>query len=326
MMTDRTHSQILDDARRAVEVERDALAALADALRSGSLADALVATVDAVRAAPGRVVVSGMGKSGHVARKIAATLASTGTPASFVHPAEASLGDLVMIGRDDLVLALSNSGETRELSDMVSYCARFDIPLVAMTSVADSSLARAADPVLILPDAPEACSVTRAPTTSTTLMIALGDALAVALVRGRGFGRDDFLAFHPGGKLGAAFRRVADVMRDGPMPLAGPDTPIDELVAIITQGSAGTAGIVEDGRLMGVVTDGDLRRNIGRDLASLRATDIMTPGPITVGPDTLAADALGLLNRKQIQVLFVVESGAPVGLLHMHDFLSEGVV
>ncbi|MGB6319357.1 MAG: KpsF/GutQ family sugar-phosphate isomerase, partial [Litorimonas sp.] len=262
--------------------------------------------------------------------KIAATLASTGTPASFVHPAEASHGDLGMIGRDDLVIALSNSGETRELADLVGYCARFGIPLVAMTSVAESSLAKASDHVLLLPDAPEACAVTRAPTTSTVLMMALGDALSVALLRGRGFGRDDFLAYHPGGKLGAAFRRVADVMRGGPMPLVEPDTMLDDLVATITQGSAGTAGVVEDGRLVGVVTDGDLRRTwgrtAGRDLSALRASDIMTAGPITVGPDTLAADALGLLNRKQIQVLFVVEDGAPVGLLHVHDFLSEGVV
>ncbi|WP_298915434.1 KpsF/GutQ family sugar-phosphate isomerase [uncultured Algimonas sp.] len=317
----------LDLARGAVAIERDGLDALVGALTPGTpLGEAVLATVAAIRTAPGRVVVSGMGKSGHVARKIAATLASTGTRASFVHPAEASHGDLGMIDRDDLVLALSNSGETRELSDMVNYCARFDIPLVAMTSVAGSTLGRAADHLLLLPNAAEACAVTRAPTTSTTLMMALGDALAVALLRGRGFGPDDFRTYHPGGKLGAAFRRVGDVMRDGPMPLTGPDTPIDDLVALITQGGAGTAGIVEDGRLVGVVTDGDLRRNFGRDMTDLRASDIMTPGPVTVEPDTLAADALGLLNRKQIQALFVVRDGAPVGLLHVHDFLGEGVV
>lgn len=331
-MTDRSFTQpkpaarTLHDARRTVEIERDGLDALATALEDGSaLSNALVATVAAVRNARGRVVVSGMGKSGHVARKIAATMASTGTPATFVHPAEASHGDLGMIGTDDLVLALSNSGETRELSDIVNYCARFDIPLVAITSVALSSLAKAADHLLLLPVADEACSVTRAPTTSTTLMMALGDALAVALLRDRGFNRDDFKTYHPGGKLGAAFQRVSDVMATGAMPLASTDMSVQELVSIITQGGAGTAGIVRNGKLVGVVTDGDLRRNIGRDLMHLKAQDVMTNHPVTVDADTLAADALGLLNRKRIQVLFVVKDGAPVGLLHVHDFLKEGV-
>lgn len=325
-MTDSSDRSILDIARAAVETERLGLDALSQALSPDvSLGQALVATVEAVRSAPGRVIVSGMGKSGHVARKIAATLASTGTPSSFVHPAEASHGDLGMIGRNDLVLALSNSGETRELSDIVNYCARFDIPLVAMTSGADSSLAQAADHCLLLPDASEACSVTRAPTTSTTLMMALGDALAVALLRGRDFGRDDFLTYHPGGKLGAAFRRVADVMRTDAMPLATEDMSLSELVSTITQGGAGTAGIIKGGKLVGVVTDGDLRRNIGRDLMGFKAKDVMTHHPVTVEADTLAADALGLLNRKRIQVLFVVQDGEPVGLLHVHDFLKEGV-
>ena len=327
IMTDLSRSQtILQNARRTVEIERDGMDALVRALADSSpLSEALVATVTAVRAATGRVIVSGMGKSGHVARKITATLASTGTPASFVHPAEASHGDLGMIGAMDLVLALSNSGETRELSDIVNYCARFDIPLVAITSVAGSSLAKAADHLLLLPPADEACSVTRAPTTSTSLMMALGDALAVALLRDRGFNRDDFKTYHPGGKLGAAFRRVSDVMDAGAIPLASADMSVRELVEIITQGGAGTAGIVADGKLVGVVTDGDLRRNIGRDLMGLKAADIMTHHPVTVDAETLAADALGLLNRKRIQVLFVVSDGAPVGLLHVHDFLKEGV-
>ncbi|GHA88773.1 arabinose-5-phosphate isomerase [Algimonas arctica] len=331
-MTDRSLTKpspansTLQDARRTVEIERDGLDALARALAEGSdLSEALIATVAAVRNAPGRVVVSGMGKSGHVARKIAATMASTGTPAMFVHPAEASHGDLGMIGTGDLVMALSNSGETRELSDIVNYCARFDIPLVAITSVALSSLANAADHLLLLPAADEACSVTRAPTTSTTLMMALGDALAVALLRDRGFDRDDFKTYHPGGKLGAAFQRVSDVMTTGAMPLTTGDVSVRELVAIITHGGVGTAGIMREGQLVGVVTDGDLRRNIGRDLLQLTAQDIMTHDPVTVEMDTLAADALGLLNRKLIQVLFVVKDGAPVGLLHIHDFLKEGV-
>lgn len=327
IMTDLSRTQItLKNARRTVEIERDGMDALVGALADGSpLSAALVATVAAMRTATGRVIVSGMGKSGHVARKIASTLASTGTPASFVHPAEASHGDLGMIGTTDLVLALSNSGETRELSDIVNYCARFDIPLVAITSVAGSSLAKAADHLLLLPSAIEACSVTRAPTTSTVLMMALGDALAVALLRDRGFNRDDFKTYHPGGKLGAAFRRVSDVMDTGAIPLASADMSVQELVSIITQGGAGTAGIIQNGRLIGVVTDGDLRRNIGRDLMALKAADIMTNHPVTVDADTLAADALGLLNRKRIQVLFVVKDGVPVGLLHVHDFLKEGV-
>jgi arabinose-5-phosphate isomerase len=316
----------LSIARETVATERAGLDALMNALTDGApLAEALKATLVAIRRAPGRVIVTGMGKSGHVARKIAATLASTGTPALFVHPAEASHGDLGMIGADDLVLALSNSGETRELSDIVNYCVRFGIPLVAMTSVADSSLGQAADHLLLLPDAPEACAVTRAPTTSTSLMMALGDAVSVALLRGRGFGRDDFLTYHPGGKLGSAFRRVSDVMRTDPIPLATADMPVRELIEIITQGGAGTAGIVVNGRLAGVVTDGDLRRNIVRKLEGLKASDIMTHHPVTVEADMLAADALGLLNRKRIQVLFVVRDDVPVGLLHVHDFLKEGV-
>ena len=325
-MTDSSDSSILAIARRTVETERDGLSALVEALSPDtSLGQALQATVDAVRAAPGRVIVSGMGKSGHVSRKIAATLASTGTPAIFVHPAEASHGDLGMIGRDDLVLALSNSGETRELSDIVNYCARFDIPLVAMTSVAESSLATAADICLLLPNVSEACTVTRAPTTSTTLMMALGDALSVALLRGRDFGREDFLTYHPGGKLGAALQRVTDVMRTDAMPLATEDTALPDLITTITQGGAGTAGIIKNRKLVGVVTDGDLRRNIGQNLLTQKARDIMTHHPVTVDVNTLAADALGLLNRKRVQVLFVVQDDIPVGLLHVHDFLKEGV-
>jgi arabinose-5-phosphate isomerase len=312
--------------RRTVEIERDGLDTLASALEDGSpLCDTMMATVKAIRSATGRVVVSGMGKSGHVARKIAATLASTGTPASFVHPAEASHGDLGMIQSDDLVIALSNSGETLELSAIVNYCARFDIPLVAITSAAESSLAKAADFLLLLPAADEACSVTRAPTTSTTLMMALGDALAVALLQNRGFGRDDFKTYHPGGKLGAAFQRVSDVMKARTVPLADANIRVADLVAIMTKGGAGTAGIVKDGLLVGVVTDGDLRRNIDHDLRTLTAADVMSKNPITVEAETLAADALGLLSRKRIQILFVIKDGAPVGLLHVHDFLQEGI-
>ena len=325
-MTDSPVSDLLQIARRTVEVERDGLDALMGALVEGTaLGRALTDTIAAIRSAPGRVIVSGMGKSGHVGRKIAATLASTGTPASFVHPAEASHGDLGMIGTDDLVLALSNSGETRELADLVNYCARFSISLIGMTSAAQSSLGQNADYLLLLPKADEACTVTRAPTSSTAMMMALGDALAVTLLRDRGFGPDDFKTYHPGGKLGAAFRRVSDVMRMDAMPLASLDMSVVDVIATITQGGAGTAGIIKDRQLVGVITDGDLRRHMGRNLLDLKAVDVMTSHPVTVTPETLAADALGLLNRKRIQVLFVVTDSEPVGLLHVHDFLKEGV-
>ena len=325
-MTDSPVSDLLQIARRTVEVERDGLDALMGALVEGTaLGRALIDTIAAIRSAPGRVIVSGMGKSGHVGRKIAATLASTGTPASFVHPAEASHGDLGMIGTDDLVLALSNSGETRELADLVNYCARFSISLIGMTSAAQSSLGQNADYLLLLPKADEACTVTRAPTSSTAMMMALGDALAVTLLRDRGFGPDDFKTYHPGGKLGAAFRRVSDVMRMDAMPLASLDMSVVDVIATITQGGAGTAGIIKDRQLVGVITDGDLRRHMGRNLLDLKAVDVMTSHPVTVTPETLAADALGLLNRKRIQVLFVVKDSEPVGLLHVHDFLKEGV-
>ena len=320
-MTDLLHS-----ARETVRREADGLAALRTALAdSQPLGRALLRLHDAIRAAAGRTIVTGMGKSGHIARKIAATLASTGTPAAFVHPAEASHGDLGMIGENDVVIALSNSGETRELADITAYCARFSIPLAVMTSQPDSSVARAADIVLLLPAADEACAVTRAPTTSAVMMLALGDALSVALLQGRGFGRDDFKTFHPGGKLGAAFRRVSDVMRADALPLVSPNAALPDVVAAINAGGAGTVGVSEAGMLVGVVTDGDLRRALGADLDGLTARMLMSRSPVTVAPDMLAADALGLLNRRRIQVLFVVDAERPVGLLHIHDFLTEGV-
>jgi arabinose-5-phosphate isomerase len=282
----------------------------------------------------GRVVVTGMGKSGHVARKIAATFASTGTPALFVHPAEASHGDLGMMVPGDAVLALSNSGETPELADLVAHARRFGLPLVAITGRADSALARAADQALLLPPAPEACPLGLAPTTSTTMQLALGDALAVALLTRRGFGPADFRVFHPGGRLGARLSRVRDLMHTGDeIPLAPPDTRMDAALVAMTAKRFGCLGIVEAGRLVGIITDGDLRRALDPGAASPRAgllareaREVMTRAPCTIGPDALAGEALRAMEQRSITALFVVDdAGAPVGILHIHDLLRAGV-
>ena len=322
-------SEDLETAGEVVATEAAALGTLREALlgEGETLADGFSNALRAIRAARGRVVVTGMGKSGHVARKIAATLASTGTPASFVHPAEASHGDLGMIGADDVVIALSNSGETPELGDILGYCRRFRIPLVAITSRTDSALARAADIVLPLPDSPEACAEVRAPTTSTTLCMVLGDALAVALLRARGFTGDDFKTFHPGGKLGASLRRVSDMMHsDRELPLVPLGTSVPDAIGELSAKGFGCVGVTEGGRLAGIVTDGDLRRHVGDDLRALRVDEVMTRTPKTVTPQTLAAEALAILSRTKITALFVLEGDRPIGLIHVHDVLNEGVV
>jgi arabinose-5-phosphate isomerase len=268
-----------------------------------------------------------MGKSGHVARKIAATMASVGTPAQFVHPAEASHGDLGMITRSDAVVALSNSGETAELSDLVAYCKRFSIPLVAMTAGADSTLADAADVTLALPAAPEACPLGLAPTTSTTMMIALGDALAVALLERSGFSAENFQVLHPGGKLGRKLLRVSDLMHTGDaMPLVRPDQPMSEVLIEMTAKRHGHCGVVDAaGALVGLVTDGDLRRHMSPELLSLKAAAVMTANPLTIRPDAFAAEALGLLQARKKNGLFAVRGGKPVGFIHLHDLLKAGV-
>jgi arabinose-5-phosphate isomerase len=276
------------------------------------------------------VVVSGMGKSGHVGRKIAATLASTGTPALFVHPAEASHGDLGMIVVGDVIVALSNSGETAELADLVAHSRRFGIGLIAITGRAESALATAADVVLILPDAPEACPNGLAPTTSTTMQIALGDALAVALLTRKGFTARDFRQFHPGGKLGARLRKVAALMHSGAaVPLADEATRMDRALIIMTEARFGVLGVTDAaGHLIGVVTDGDLRRAMGPDLLGRTVAEVMTRGPRTIGPDDLAAEALHRMNAgaRPITSLFVTDAaGVPVGILHIHDLLRAGV-
>ncbi len=313
-------------ARRVIDVEIAGLRALADVLDDGftRAVERLAAHADR-----GRAVLCGVGKSGHVARKIAATLASTGTPAQFVHPTEASHGDLGMITSNDTVIALSNSGETKEMADVVAYCGRFGIPLIAVTVQPDSMLGRAADIVLRLPDAPEACGVTLAPTTSTTLQMALGDALAVALLERRGFTASDFVAFHPGGTLGAALAKVADLMHGGDdCPLVPHDALMVEAIRVMSAGGFGCVGVVDaSGRLAGIVTDGDLRRQIGDGLLARSAAAIMTRHPRTIGPDALAGEALRAMTSRspRVTVLFVVSDDKPLGLIHMHDLLRAGL-
>jgi len=315
----------LDVARDVLATEAAGLHALAAALDG-----AFVRAVDLMAAATGRIVVSGMGKSGHVARKIAAPLASTGAPALFVHPAEASHGDLGMIVAGDAVLALSNSGETAELADLIAHSRRYGLPLVAITARPESTLARAADAVLLLPVAREACPMGLAPTTSTTMQMALGDALAVALLTRRGFGPADFRQFHPGGKLGARLRRVRELMHPGDaLPLAGPATAMDAALVEMTGKRFGCLGVTDaEGRLCGIFTDGDLRRAMGRDLFARRLGEVMNPHPRTIGPEALAAEALHMMNTpdRPITALFVVdEARRPVGILHIHDLLRAGV-
>jgi arabinose-5-phosphate isomerase len=315
----------LDVARSVLGTEAAGLRAL-----SASLDGRFARAVDLLSNVTGRVVVSGMGKSGHVARKIAATLASTGTPALFVHPAEASHGDLGMIVAGDAVLALSNSGETAELADLVDHSRRFALPLVGITASAGSALATAADVALLLPVAAEACPMGLAPTTSTTMQMALGDAIAVALFTRRGFTPADFRRFHPGGRLGSRLRRVRDLMHRGDaMPLGGTDMPMDRALLVMTEKRFGCVGVcATDGRLAGIVTDGDLRRAMGPDLLSRRLGEIMTPSPRTIGPDAFAAEALHAMNARErpITALFVVDAArVPVGILHIHDLLRAGV-
>jgi len=298
------------------------------------LADGLGApfsdTVDCLANTTGRVVVSGIGKSGHVARKIAATLASTGTPALFVHPAEASHGDLGMLVAGDSLLVLSNSGETTELADLVAHAKRFGLKLIAVTGRPHSTLARAADIALVLPPAREACPMGLAPTTSTTLQMALGDAIAVALLTRRGFNEADFRTIHPGGRLGAQLQRVDQLMHTGAaVPLAAPDLPMDAALLEMTQKRFGCLGVIDAAnRLIGVLTDGDLRRAMGPDLLTRRVADIMNPCPRTIAPEAMAASALRDMNdpRRPITTLFVVDAGGVVaGILHIHDLLRAGL-
>ncbi|NWH08121.1 MAG: KpsF/GutQ family sugar-phosphate isomerase [Alphaproteobacteria bacterium] len=318
-------AQDLAAARRVLQIEARALDSLA-ALLDGAFTRA----VDILLHVKGRVIVSGMGKSGHVARKIAATLASTGTPAYFVHPAEASHGDLGMITPQDAVMLLSNSGETRELADLIEHTRRYQIPLVGMASRAGSTLLTRADVALVLPQAPEACPNGLAPTTSTTLQIALGDALAVALMGRRGFSAEDYRVLHPGGSLGKKLLRVADIMHRGEaLPIVREDAPMSEVILEMTRKTFGCAGVTDgEGRLTGIITDGDLRRHMAPELLRRQASEVMTPAPKTVRTGALVAEALGFMNARKITAVFVLEEGAgdrrPVGFLRIHDCLHAG--
>ncbi len=316
----------LDAGRRVLRLEAEGLDALAN-----SLGEEFSRALDLLAGATGRITVTGMGKSGHIARKIAATLASTGAPAQFVHPGAASHGDLGMIPPGDAVLAMSNSGDTTELNDIILYTRRFGIPLVAMTAKAGSTLADGADVTLLLPRAPEACPMGLAPTTSTTMMLALGDAIAVALLKRKGFSAKDFQILHPGGSLARKLLHVSDIMH-GPetVPLCRPDTAMSEAILIMTQGTFGCVGITDDGGvLIGIITDGDLRRHMDPGLLAVPAREVMTGPPRTIRPQALAAEALGIMNgvrdERPITSLFVVENDRPVGIVHIHDCLRAGV-
>lgn len=318
----RSHEQDLDSARRVLGNEASALLALAQ-----SLGDAFIEALDVLSGVKGRVVVTGMGKSGHIANKIAASLASTGTPAIFVHPAEASHGDLGMIAHEDAIFALSNSGETSELADLVAYAIRFSIPVIALTGRADSTLARAASVALIYPVTDEACPMGLAPTTSTTMMLGLGDAIAVALLERKGFSTDDFHVFHPGGKLGRQLLQVGDLMHDGDaLPLVKADASLQAMIVTMTEKSFGCACVVDDdGKLMGVFTDGDLRRAFANPDLNAKARDVMTVGPKTVTRATLATEAIRIMNENVITTLFAIEDDRPIGILHIHDCLRAGI-
>ena len=322
-----THAKWRASATRSLEIESAGLQALV-AASSGELGNAIAQAIALIVKAQGRVIVSGIGKSGHVSRKIASTLASTGTPASFVHPAEASHGDLGMITPQDVVLILSNSGESAELRDMLDYVKRFKVPLIAICSRSESSLAKAADVVLLCPQALEACPIGMAPTTSTLLQLALGDALAVALLDDKGFSPSDFRAFHPGGKLGAQLKHVRDIMHSfDALPLVNSGSDMGAALVVMSSKSFGCVGVVAaTGQLLGIITDGDLRRHMSPSLLQHSVDDIMTANPKTITPDMLAVQALERLNAAKITSVFVVDAqGKPAGLVHIHDLLRIGV-
>ncbi|WP_338331763.1 KpsF/GutQ family sugar-phosphate isomerase [Acetobacter sp. LMG 32666] len=319
------------DAAATVRVEQTGLEALARAFEDQSgLGGAFAQAVAILLAISGRVVVTGIGKSGHVARKIQATLASTGTPSLYVHPAEASHGDLGMVQPGDAILAFSNSGETTELADIAAHALRTGQPLLAVTSKATSTLATTATLALTLPAMPEACPMGLAPTTSTLMQLAFGDALAVALLRQRGFTAFDFSTFHPGGRLGARLRTVREVMHTGSaMPLTTPDTPMRDVIMEMTHKALGCVGIVgQNGELAGLITDGDLRRALDQDLTTTLAKNVMNPKPLTINADVLASEALQVMNarKRPVTALFVLDrAGLPVGVVHLHDLVRAGV-
>ena len=318
-----TNEQDIICAKQTIDKEIEALKTMENEF-DASLTKAL----DLMQQTKGRVIVTGMGKSGHIARKIAATLASTGTPAFFVHPAEASHGDLGMFTKDDTILAISNGGESKELSDILVYCKRYGIPLIAMTKNPDSTLGKAGDILLKLPNNGEACPLGLAPTSSTTATLVLGDVLAVALMERKGFTRTDYKQRHPGGKLGAILQKVSDLMHKGDeMPLVGEQTSMQDALLTMTSKMLGCVGIVDkEGHLIGIITDGDLRRWLSSDVLSKTVSEVMTRNPKTITPDVLAVEALNVMNNtgKGITQLFVVQENKPIGIIHIHDCLRAG--
>lgn len=320
---DTGYRNYIESARQVLLNEAQAIAGIAEILD-----DSFGQVIDLLLNSPGRVIVTGMGKSGHIARKIAATFSSTGKPAIFVHPAEASHGDMGMITVQDVVLALSNSGETAELADMIEYTRRYRIPLIALTRRPDSTLGRHADYIFVLPASPEACPMNLAPTTSTTMMLAFGDALAVSLLKAREFTAEDFKVFHPGGNLGSKLHKVADKMHTGvTLPLVNRTDLMDKAIVLMTEKGFGCAGVLdESNHLVGVITDGDLRRHMNVNLLSCTVDEIMTKNPTTIEGCLLMTEALALMNHKKITALFVVENNAPIGIIHIHDFLRAGII
>ncbi len=309
-------------AMRTIDSELNTLLMLRENLNSS-----LTAALDIMQNTEGRIVVTGMGKSGHIGRKIAASLASTGTSAFFVHPAEASHGDLGMIADTDVVIAISNSGESRELIDILNYCKRFGIKLICITKNPYSSLGKAGDVVLTLPDNGEACPLGLAPTSSTTATLVLGDILTACLIERKGFTKADFNARHPGGKLGSILQRVSDLMHTGAdIPLLDENSDMQHVLLEMTSKRLGCVGFINsDGCLTGMLTDGDLRRCMSAEIFDKKAVDLMTKNPKTVTKDLMASEVLKIMNDKKITNIFVIENNKPAGVVHIHDLLSRGV-
>jgi len=320
---DKKHLADRESAVKTLNTEVEAILRLKDSVALSNLTNAL----DLMQDAPGRIIVTGMGKSGHIGRKIAASLASTGTPSFFVHPAEASHGDLGMITEDDVVIAISNSGESRELIDIINYCKRFGIKIIAITKNAESSLGKAGDVVLELPKYEEACPLGLAPTSSTTATLVLGDILTVGLIERKGFSKEDFNLRHPGGKLGSILKRVGDLMHTGQeMPLLDENSNMQAVLLEMTSKCLGCVGLVNtNGELTGMITDGDLRRYLSSSVLDKKAVNLMTKNPKTVTKDMLSAEALKIMHDKKITNMFVVDGTYPIGVIHIHDLLNNGV-
>lgn len=318
-----TNQTDIASAKRTIDREVEALR-----MMENQFDENLTKALDMIQETKGRIIVTGMGKSGHIARKIAATLASTGTPSFFVHPAEASHGDLGMVTNDDKIIAISNGGESRELSDILLYAKRYGIPLIAITKNPESTLGKAGDIVLKLPDDGEACPLGLAPTSSTTATLVLGDVLAIALMERKGFTKTDYKQRHPGGKLGAILQKVSDLMHKGDdMPIVNEDTSMQEALLVMTSKMLGCVGIIDNsGKLVGIITDGDLRRWLTSDVLNKKVSEVMTKNPKVVSPDILAAEALNIMNNtgRGITQLFAVQDGKPVGIIHIHDCLRIG--